>query len=1082
MAINKVVSAVSIGALLSFGVVAFSTPANANIGDTNCDLSTGAGSSAGIYQLSTEQDLFEMVDCIVDGSNDFELINDIHLNSPWTSFPFSGTGADTAEFEGNNFTISGLSSSSDSDNGMFSSVSNALIQNLKLEVGSISGDNTGSLAGVVGTNTEIFNVHVSATGDIAGTADVGGVVGEAYAGIGDYSIKINNVSFVSSRSVSSTGVLAGGIAGQMYVEQFSGLYVKTNVTGDYAGGIAGSLITDAAGTTDLSFYGTVSGDTAAAGLFGELLSIAPSFQIKNSFVNGEVNTISGEVPGVFLGQRVGSMDLDVRNCFVSAEMKYLLDLNFVVPATVPLVPTKSGSTTSADNVFYDTDKATFFETHSATEKTTQQIKTWSEVNHMGMGIVELDGYPDNADMFDRWVIGSSLNDGFAVLIAALESNIYGEPYKPTSLNLSPTKEGLSFSFNEPAFDGGSAITGYQYSIDDGSNWNNLSTTTTAGVVTGEITGLDSDVVYLVSVRAQNSFGDSDGSVIAISQPAAANSISKTWAETDFTTASDGGQEVTASDTTDNSKNYLEWTLTDAEDQRAGAVWSKSRINFSENFDLTAELYLGDDDSGADGMAFVLQKTSSSALSKGSGIGYGGLTPVLAVEFDTFDNGAGTDEHTISTHDYWSIKRNSDLSMSAARVAGSGVVPTNDVDGDGNAETTAKEFTNPIVGNLEDDQWRKLRLTWNASAEEFNAYFDFNADGDTYDNNERLQLANTGLFGDGSLFGETSVYWGFTASTGSFNNSQKVRFEQGLNISQTLVSNDAPVIAGPANQRYQLGDGSQTLDVQISDDSTVESQWSTSFTNSDSAVATVTGSLVSATSYQFTITPVALGSTTIELSVTDADGLQTTESFDVDIGEPSASFSAPAPFSGPVITSFENSESFEAGEIVTIGGTGLDQISKVMIDDEPVESVSISFGQITFTIPRDTQSGDYRISFESNQGVVELSNLITVVAAEQEATDDSANALNAWTKRLSDTEAKIYAKNPAGQGKVQFFVNGEEIAWVRAEDNNDPKLRVIDSGPMQGTAYLVRTVELLAGKNVLEVYVDGERVRRTAYSR
>ena len=36
--------------------------------------------------------------------------------------------------------------------------------------------------------------------------------------------------------------------------------------------------------------------------------------------------------------------------------------------------------------------------------------------------------------------------------------------------------------------------------------------------------------------------------------------------------------------------------------------------------------------------------------------------------------------------------------------------------------------------------------------------------------------------------------------------------------------------------------------------------------------------------------------------------------------------------------------------------------------------------------------------------------------------------------------------------------------------------------MTGANYLVRTVDLLEGKNILAIYVDGERVRRTAYSR
>lgn len=70
----------------------------------------------------------------------------------------------------------------------------------------------------------------------------------------------------------------------------------------------------------------------------------------------------------------------------------------------------------------------------------------------------------------------------------------------------------------------------------------------------------------------------------------------------------------------------------------------------------------------------------------------------------------------------------------------------------------------------------------------------------------------------------------------------------------------------------------------------------------------------------------------------------------------------------------------------------------------------------------------------------------------------------------------------GAGKVQFKFNGKEIAWVPAVDATDPKLRVITEGPMAGANYLVRTVNLKAGKDLLEVYVDGVRTTRTAYSK
>ncbi len=99
------------------------------------------------------------------------------------------------------------------------------------------------------------------------------------------------------------------------------------------------------------------------------------------------------------------------------------------------------------------------------------------------------------------------------------------------------------------------------------------------------------------------------------------------------------------------------------------------------------------------------------------------------------------------------------------------------------------------------------------------------------------------------------------------------------------------------------------------------------------------------------------------------------------------------------------------------------------------------------------------------------------AAQRSAGDTNLDKTTAWTKLQTDGTAKMYAKNIVGAGKVQFFHNGNEIAWVRAADALNPKLRAAN-----GAFYLVRTVELVDGKNVLEVYIDGERVRRTAYSK
>lgn len=108
-----------------------------------------------------------------------------------------------------------------------------------------------------------------------------------------------------------------------------------------------------------------------------------------------------------------------------------------------------------------------------------------------------------------------------------------------------------------------------------------------------------------------------------------------------------------------------------------------------------------------------------------------------------------------------------------------------------------------------------------------------------------------------------------------------------------------------------------------------------------------------------------------------------------------------------------------------------------------------------------------------------------LADEEEVTEepasDAATATGYWTKRNGDN-VKLYAKNIIGLGKVQFFMNGEEIAWIRAEDKTDPKLRVITEGHMKGATYLVRDRDLPLGKNVFEIYLDGERIERRIASR
>jgi hypothetical protein len=82
----------------------------------------------------------------------------------------------------------------------------------------------------------------------------------------------------------------------------------------------------------------------------------------------------------------------------------------------------------------------------------------------------------------------------------------------------------------------------------------------------------------------------------------------------------------------------------------------------------------------------------------------------------------------------------------------------------------------------------------------------------------------------------------------------------------------------------------------------------------------------------------------------------------------------------------------------------------------------------------------------------------------------------WTKRISDTQVKFYAKYPQLGQKIQFMVQGDdgdydEFAWIRIEaDDLDANGDYIG---LTNAIYYVRTVNLEPGKNRLRIYIDGE---------
>ncbi|MFK7970247.1 MAG: gliding motility-associated C-terminal domain-containing protein [Bacteroidia bacterium] len=171
---------------------------------------------------------------------------------------------------------------------------------------------------------------------------------------------------------------------------------------------------------------------------------------------------------------------------------------------------------------------------------------------------------------------------------------------------------------------------------------------------------------------------------------------------------------------------------------SGSVWFLNKVNIGVPFDLYFDIFLGCNDAqGADGIAFVLQQVSTNVGSAGGGIGYAGIRPSLAIEFDTWQNGSLNDPF----FDHMSIQQNGITNHGSSTLAG----PVGILAGNANAE---------------DCQWHRLRITWNPTSRTMNVYVDC-----------VLRLSYTGNIINTIFRNDPNVFWGFTGATGGGVNRQ-----------------------------------------------------------------------------------------------------------------------------------------------------------------------------------------------------------------------------------------------------------------------------------------------------------------------
>lgn len=188
-----------------------------------------------------------------------------------------------------------------------------------------------------------------------------------------------------------------------------------------------------------------------------------------------------------------------------------------------------------------------------------------------------------------------------------------------------------------------------------------------------------------------------------------------------------------------SENCNCYTLTNNQLNQSGSVWNINKIDLSESFTYTFDVFLGCTDlDGADGIAFVLQPISTSIGNTGEGMGVQGVAPSVIIPIDTYQNGNLADP----AEDHISININGDLSHNSANnLAGPVTALANN-------------------GDIEDCRWHIFKIVWDAGSQQLTAYID---------GSERV----TAYIDLNAIFGTNRLaYWGFSGATGGSKNEQR----------------------------------------------------------------------------------------------------------------------------------------------------------------------------------------------------------------------------------------------------------------------------------------------------------------------
>ncbi len=209
-----------------------------------------------------------------------------------------------------------------------------------------------------------------------------------------------------------------------------------------------------------------------------------------------------------------------------------------------------------------------------------------------------------------------------------------------------------------------------------------------------------------------------------------------------------------------------YRLTNSSSYQRGSVWYAGTVDVSQSWEMTADVYLGTtNNSGADGMVFVLRSSDASELGGNGGrMGYGGnsanrIEPSIGVQMDTYEGG----NHADPWYDHLAIHRDGSVNHNSA---------------DALADPVPALLS---FGNIENDTDYSLRVTYNATTQVLKVYWNCV---------ERLSE----VVDIEGIIGTNEVKWGFTAATGFFNNQHRVCNAQ-WNAMEEIIAPEVTACSG-----------------------------------------------------------------------------------------------------------------------------------------------------------------------------------------------------------------------------------------------------------------------------------------------